>query len=169
MTLARASDLSSAYAAHRAEVERFVARRTANQNDAEDVAQEVFARIAAASPVRVVSWRAMLFRVARSVLIDHARRARARLGSAHAGLDSDLVEDARPNQHEEAVSADALLELREQLMALDPIVRQIIILVRIEGLSHREVAERLGLEPVIVSRQLAQGLARLARKMAGHL
>ncbi|WP_157964048.1 sigma-70 family RNA polymerase sigma factor [Actinocorallia populi] len=70
--------------AHAADLRRFLARRTACPQDAEDLLQEVFLRAVRTPPAEAGA--AWLFTVARSVLADHYRRTSRRRETTVADL-----------------------------------------------------------------------------------
>lgn len=158
------AELGAVFAEHRDFVARHVARRTADPHVVDDRVQEVFERIIKARDTRpVASWRALLLRVASTVIVDHVRRDRVRHARAHVSLETDDPGiDAAVDPMTNLVARQQLARLKGAVMALDPIERDIVLLARLRGLSHKEIAQRLGMEPVRVSRLLYRALARLA-------
>lgn len=111
--------------------------------------------------------RAYMFTVARNHLINCAKRARivsfdlvADLETV--GRDVDLLETERLLD-----ARDALRRTQVGLTRLSPRVRQIVELRKVEGLSARETAERLGIGLDAVNHQLSMGMKALADFMLG--
>jgi RNA polymerase sigma-70 factor (ECF subfamily) len=131
--------------------------------------QEVYARALATVPAKnIASPRGFLLRIASTVLVDRWRRDRVRERHNHVALaEASEPEDGGTGSPERALAARQQLALVEAaLLELDPLPRQIFLLARLEGLSHRDIGKRLGLEPVQVSRQVERAMAHLARRLA---
>ena len=165
-TCSPADDLQEAYSQHRDVVARFVARQTSDPTTVDDCVQDVFERLMRSGvPGPIGSWRALLLRVARSVLVDRARRQQARRAALHAPLElAGPLEDPTPFV-DIIIARDRLARLKVAVLALDPLERDIVLLARIEGLSHKAIANRLGIDPVRVSRILYRTIARLAAQI----
>ena len=146
---------------------RYFGRRLNNAADAEDLAQEVCARLikrdadGASEDVRHPT--AFVFKVAANALTDHYRRESAR----HAG-DHDDVDEVE--QHDESPSAERVFSGRQSLEKvvaaleeLTPKCRSIFMLIRYEGLSYAEVAKRYGVSVSAIEKQVAHALEHLTR------
>jgi RNA polymerase sigma factor (sigma-70 family) len=108
--------------------------------------------------------RAYLLRMAVNIAIDR-RRAGARLASA-ADIDALLaLPDSGPGPEREAMARLELQALERALQRLTPRRRQILVAVRLEGQSCRDVAEKLGVSRRTVEMELSQALAHCAQQM----
>jgi RNA polymerase sigma-70 factor, ECF subfamily len=94
--------------------------------------------------------------VARNRAIDRRRRARA--AAAYPGPDRA---DADPDPAELAGEADRAQRLAEAMAALPPAQLETLQLAYFEGLSHGEIAERLGLPLGTVKGRIRLALERL--------
>lgn len=130
-------------------------------NDIDDVVQEVFARILMADFSRVRNGRAYLFATARHLLGEYARRGGIVRIELLAEIDSlNLVSD-EPGP-ELRVSAWQELAMLQAIVAALPVqCRRVFELLKFEGLSHREVAQRMGLREKTVENHLTRALARI--------
>lgn len=148
-------------------VRAFVARRV-SADDADDVAQEVFLRLARggdAPNVRdhVRNYGAWVFGVTRRTIADHYRRAH-RAGRAEPLLDEpDAVPDASPSRAEVDAHEEVLSWLRPMADELPAGYRDALVLADFEGVPQREVAERLG-----VGLSGAKSRIQRARRMLGE-
>jgi RNA polymerase sigma-70 factor (ECF subfamily) len=118
----------------------FIRRRVANDADAEDILQEVFIRVhrslcCSSEWNKPESW---IYRVTRNLIIDYYRRRRD-----WAEIPEDLIEEADFDELE--AEAGLALSLRETIDALPEPYRQALILTEYQGLSQKELAEKLGL------------------------
>ncbi|WP_242112040.1 RNA polymerase sigma factor [Luteimonas aquatica] len=111
--------------------------------------------------------RAFAFRALRNLLINQVRRARVVSMESIADLDalSAAVDVLTPER--EATAREELRRLKAGLERLPPRCRKVVMLRRIEGLSQREVAERLGVKVSTVEKQMAYGLRALTDFMLG--
>jgi RNA polymerase sigma-70 factor (ECF subfamily) len=108
-----------------------------DEHEAEDVTQQIFAKLLTALPKyepRVVPFSAWILRVAHNAAIDHVR---ARRSVPFAEVRSADVED-----HD--LSWERGHDLREALEALPVEQRDVIVMRFIYGLSPGEIAERIG-------------------------
>ena len=127
----------------------FIAKRIRNEADIEDLLQEVFVRVhrhveSLQQPDRVISW---VFQITRNIIVDHYRSAERRR-ELPAGSATDIQEDLEMLSTE-AEEHEAKYELsdclRPMIDRLSPDYREAITLVELEGLTHQEAANKLGL------------------------
>jgi len=107
-----------------------------DDHDAEDVTQQVFAKLITALPKyqeRGVPFFAWLLRIARNVAIDSLR-------SSHPVPDDAKADDSAIY----ADDPDLALAVREALATLPPEQREVVLLRHLVGLSPGEIADRLG-------------------------
>ncbi len=143
------------FADHRQDVFRLARRLTGDPALAEDIAQDVFVRVILALPTfrgdaHLTTW---LYRITMRVAGRHlARRARDR-GSQHA---QPAVAPDRAEQH---VERDAV----ERAIAALPLARRtVLVLVTLEGFSHAQAAEVLGIPEGTVWSRLHAARKQLA-------
>lgn len=150
------------YQRHSATVYALCLRILGNHADAEEVFSACFLEIweradrfeaTRASPLTY------LITLTRSRAIDHLRRGRARLRLRTEQADAPQADAPTPLgdcvEHEEAAV------VREALGQLDAGQRQAIDCAYFEGLSHSQIAEKLGRSLGTVKTQIRQGLIRL--------
>ncbi len=121
---------------------RFV-RRSSSREDAEDVVQTTFLRVAATAgrfdPTRATA-RSWIFGIATHVLRER-RRAWARLASAMGRLLSETQSSASPGG---TVAAGASVDMGRALDRLSDAKRMAFVLVEVEGFTGEEAAAMLG-------------------------
>jgi len=147
--------------AHEGRLRAFVRSTFPMLPDVDDVVQESYLRVwktRATQPIH--SARAFLFLVARRValnLLDRQRTSPLVAVSDLAGLPeaNDTLDPAQAASRREKVQL-----LAESLARLPPRCREVMVLAKIERLSHREVARRLGLSERTVAEQVARGVKR---------
>jgi len=153
---------------HEVSLTRYLHRVWPNVSEIPDLRQDIYVRVyESARDSRPTSPRAFLFAAARNLLTDHIRRGRVVSIEATADVAAfdALVDEMSPERH-----VGATQELQSLSLAFDSLsdkCRRIVWLRRIEGLSQRQTAERLGLREVAVESQLARGMRTLARAVFG--
>lgn len=150
----------------------FVHRRGHLEHEAEDIAQESFARFlpyVRRKPQQ--AWRPMLYRIAVNVLNDRLRRSRTRQAHQHVPLDGLCVPADEPTVEEAAASNQREVQLRRALLDLPPQCRRVCLLKLVRGLDNTEVAKRCGISIRMVEKHVAHALLylqdRFAREGAG--
>jgi RNA polymerase sigma-70 factor (ECF subfamily) len=153
-------DFEQLFREHYPYVVRLAASMTGDAELARDVAQEVF--IAAHQGLRAfrgeAAPRTWLYRITLRIAGRHAVRHRKHAG---AGLDLDTLAGA-----ETADSTAALTELVAALGKLSLTSRTVLSLVAIEGLSHDEASDVLGIPVGTVWSRLHAARRELAQAMA---
>jgi RNA polymerase sigma-70 factor, ECF subfamily len=124
------------YVAYAADVQRFVNSFVHDHHEAEDITQNVFAKLITAIKKyeqRDVPFTAWILRVARNAALDHVRARRA--------IPTEEVRVADTGQAE--MSFHRGQELRHALELLPDDQREVLVLRHIVGLSPTEIAETL--------------------------
>lgn len=135
--------------------------------EAEDLLQDTYARLCSIQDPRVLeNPRAYLYALARNVLIDSKRRERVR--AEFVSREDRDAGIAATTPESEASRAQELAALREAIRALPPLCRQVLILHRFKGLSHREIADQLGMSPAAVEKHMVRALKRCQDAMTGR-
>jgi RNA polymerase sigma factor (sigma-70 family) len=160
---------SSEIAAHQDALRAYFARRLRSVGDLDDHVQEVFERILATRTERahVDNWPAFMRRVASNVLIDRFRHDRSRMSDRHVPIENaDAVTDDGIGAPDRIASGRQQLQLLQSAIDdLDPLCRAAFRLVRIDGLSHKEAAEELGVPSATIGRQIEKALGKLTKAM----
>ncbi|MFO1393960.1 MAG: RNA polymerase sigma factor [Steroidobacteraceae bacterium] len=150
---------------------RLLRRYWRRGDDVPDLRQEVYTRVyeGAARDGIPAATAAYVFRTARNLLIDQARRARVVSFDLVAELE-ELPEAPRDEwSPERMVAARAELRLLERaLESLPPRCREVVSLRRIDGLSQKTIAARLGIAEGTVEKHVTIGMRALAETLAGQ-
>ncbi len=147
---------------------RFLARNWRGPDDIADLRQEVYVRVFdAASKKRPRFAKAFLFMTARNLIIDKVRRSR--VVAIETVMDLDALhapaEEAMPDE-----KASAREELRRLQNALDDLperCREVVVMRKINGVSQRDTASRMGISEHTVEKQVQKGVRRLADILYG--
>lgn len=136
---------------------KFLRRRGRTMDETDELIQEAFLRLQVYRRERHVKEpEAFLVRAVRNLHIDLLRR-RAYRGT-HVEADSVHIQlvDPRPSPVEVLAAQQRLQLLREGLEALSPRTREIMLLHRMEGFSHAQIAARLGVTVSAVEKHIAK-------------
>lgn len=141
-------------------LKRFIAR-SASASDVEDIAQEALLNAMSAEADRVIeNPKAYLYRVAQNLVVrTHRSRAREIVGYVE-GLDVAEAPCPTPSAERQLIDREQLGILCDALASLPPACRQVFILRKVHGLSHKEIADRLGISTSTVEKHLATGFSR---------
>ncbi|MCX2865471.1 sigma-70 family RNA polymerase sigma factor [Paucibacter sp. PLA-PC-4] len=144
-------------------LERFLRRNWRDMDEIPDLRQEVYARVYdGCARGRPDSAQAFVLTTARNLLIDRARRAQIVSIETYADMDAlaPTLDELSPERHLAARSELKLLQVALNLLPAR--CREVIELRKIEGLSQREVASRMGITEDTVERQVSKGVRALA-------
>jgi RNA polymerase sigma factor (sigma-70 family) len=146
----------------RSTLARYFIRRRVPADDAEDLVQDVFLRVARrGSLAGIANVDAYLTSSAGSVLVDWHRRRSVREADAHVPFELEH-HDTAVAAADEAIAAREELRLTTlHLLELPERTRTAFVLSRLEGLHYREIGARLGISPSAVEKHVAKALAHL--------
>lgn len=141
--------------------------RLGERADAEDVCQDAFVtalrRIEECrQPARFSAW---LLRIVRNRAHDHARAQAVR---AAAPIGEMEIAAGTPGPLRLAERAELEADLLRALSTLPELQREVLMLFDIEGWSHREIAERLGISEGSARVNLHHGRRALRERFAGR-
>jgi RNA polymerase sigma-70 factor (ECF subfamily) len=130
-------------------------------SDVDDLLQDTYVRILRARELGEASLtRAYLFVTARNAALDQLRRKQPISLERIAEFDPDAVVEERPDAAEVVSRVQELEILAEAVASLPERCREIFILRRYHGLSHKQIAQKLALAENTVNAQLVTGMLR---------
>lgn len=148
---------------------RFLVRNWRVEAEIGDLRQETYARVyEAARRERPVQAKPFLFQTARNLMIDRLRRQAVVSLETMADFDWLNVLDDKPSSEAYVAARQELRALQAALEELPPRCRQIVILRKIEGLSQKEVAKKMGIAVDTVENQVAKGMRLLTQAVVGR-
>ena len=162
------------YLERRANLVRYFAARTGSFAVAEDLAQELYLKIATRDlAITTENPVALIYRIATNVMLDRARgeaRAGARDAawrqSAHLTLGGEDVAAEAPAD-EAAASRQRLRQLVEAAADLPPQMQRAFRLHKLEGLSHAETARVMRISVKSVEKHISGALKSLTARLGG--
>lgn len=146
---------------------RHLQRQLGSSDATEDAVQETFLRMLRYREIGDVGEiRALLFRVAASVVVDRQRYAKARRANDHCALEDQELASDEPQPDRNLSNHQNLVLLQRAILALPPRCREVFLLHRFEGLSYRDIARRFGTSERTVENQISHALAVCRRALA---
>lgn len=147
---------------------RYLRRKAGSDDEAQDLLQETYLRLAKSHGDEAVLFpQALAFRVAESVAADYRRRRATHRSHAHVSFDEAGCIPVDGTQ-ERAVAAEQELQLLIRALGeLSPKCRQVFFMIRMHHLRRRDVAERLGLSVKMVDKYLGQAMAHCRQRLGG--
>ena len=140
------------------DLRRFVRRRVADEHAAEDLVQDTLTKVASRLQQGVPAgpWPAWILRVARNAIVDYYRKK---------GREPEPVDDVAAPAETASERAGLLRSFRAFVHALPPEQREAVLLTEYEGLSQKQLADRLGIPVSTVKSRVQRGKKRLERAL----
>ncbi|CAO3437548.1 RNA polymerase sigma factor [Azospirillum argentinense] len=154
--------LDALFMGHRSTLVRLLSRMVGSAATAEDLAHEAYLKVRAAERDRPVDHPLpFLFQTARNLAFDHLRRERRLAGVVVQDTTVEGVEEVAaplPSPETQAGDRQRLARMNTALATLSERQRRILLLNRMEGLSHAQIAERLDVSVSTVQKDLKAAL-----------
>ena len=164
--------LLGTFEGRRAELRRFLVARTGSEAEADDLLSELWIKISANRPGPVANPKSYIFRMANNLVLDRLREFRRRerrdseWTAVQHGSYSNEVEDPAPNAEQSLIDQGEVERLSRAIAQLPPGAQQVLRLHKLDGLSHAEVAARLGISKSAVEKHMAVAMTHLRRLLA---
>ncbi len=141
---------------------QFLSRRLGSLEDAKEMAQEVYLRIIRyGRHTEVKHPRAFLFRTARNLLQDDARKKASRLSDRHVSIDETEPISPYPSPDRIMQSKQVLDKFAETLEALKPQARRAFVLHRFKGLTYAQIASEMKISKSMVNHHISAVLRKM--------
>ena len=155
----QATPILAAFEKHQLALKRFISRYLRNTQDIEDITQEAFLRAyKAEKTTEVLQPKSFLFRIAKNVAISELRSKSRKI--------TDYIEDQEESSvllnewtTEDEVMAQQKLGIHcEAVASLTEKCRRVYLMRKVYGMSHKEIAARLGIAQSTVEKHLMNGV-----------
>jgi RNA polymerase sigma-70 factor (ECF subfamily) len=165
---ARAKWLAVNIIPHERAIRSWLARRT-HDLDIDDIVQEMYARLAALDDAEKISNpRQYASQTAISIALNLVRHARVVPMIAIGEFEGLELASLEPSAEEIVSSQEELRQLENTLAELPDTCRTAFLLRRVEGLSQKEVAEKLGVSIKAVEKYMARSIRLLIEVYGGR-
>ena len=146
---------------YRDRLKQYLTGLTKTREDAEDLEQEAYLRVIASNEQqRIDNPRGFLFVTARNLAIQSWRRKQNSPIRAVEDFDALKVKDVCASVDAEALADERLAAFGEAIDQLPPQARRVFIMRKVFGLSHKEIAEELGLSRKTIEKHVGKGISR---------
>jgi RNA polymerase sigma-70 factor (ECF subfamily) len=173
MSLIDDGGLEALYGVHHGDLRRFLIARMGDATEADDVLQELWlkARNVTAGPID--NGRAYLYRMAQNLVVDRLREKKRRMERERRWSDhaTDFAAvgveptDRSQTAEDEILAREEVAALVSAIRNLPDGARRAFELHKLEGLSHEEVAARLGISKSGVEKHMAVAMKYLRRAL----
>ena len=147
---------------HEAGLRGWLARRGIAECDIDDVVQETYAKLVTLPSVDAVrDPRSYTYQVALSVHVTNLRKSNVIPIKVIPQFEQANIAASDPSPEQIAADRGELDQLAAALAKLPERCRAVFLARRVEGLSHRETAQKLGISEKTVEKHMARGIRHL--------
>ncbi len=165
------SPLVQAFLEKRDSLLLFLAARTRSMAEAEDLTQELYLKVAAASAADVRAPVAMLYKMAANLAVDHRRSAqrasgrdaRWRIETRTLVGDSEVVPG--PAADDSLAERQRIRQLAAAVADLPPQMGRAFRLNKLEGLTQARTAELMGVSQKMIEHHIQAAIKRLSERL----
>jgi len=162
-------DFTALYRATLAPLRRYLARFLGDATEAQDIAHDAYLRIYPAEGKRPAEKpEALLYTTARRLAINRIKR-RCIAPFTRNALEPEATASPAPGVVQQVMARQELRQLEQAIQQLPPGCRAVLLLRKVELLSHREIARRLGIAISTVEKQHARALRLLRASLSADL
>jgi len=145
---------------------RFLKRRSHSMEDAADLAQDTFARLSSTDFRQINKPESFLFTTALNLLRDHARSAQARHAAFTVPVEEAQLVCPAPQAERVLDGEQRMRVVEEGLRELSPKCRAVFVLFHFDGLSQRDIADRLHISVSMVEKYVKQAVNHCEGRLA---
>lgn len=132
--------------------------------DVEDIIQETYTRMLSVPSLESIRYpKQYALLTARAVIVDHMRQSRVVSIVSSDQFDSLEIAEPSASIEQRLEIRDEVVEVTAALAKLPQKCREILILRRVEGVSQRDVAQRLAISEKTVEKHMTTGIRRLVK------
>ena len=143
----------------------FFRRRSNSKEDAVDLAQDTFERLSATDIGQIRKPASFLFTTALNLLRDRARSAQTRYAAMTVPAEDAQLVCPAPQAERVLDGEQRMRVVEDELRALSPKCRAVFVLFHFDGMSHREIADRLRISVSMVEKYVKQAARRCERRL----
>ena len=153
------SAIHDAFTLHQAALKRFISRFLPNSHDIEDVSQETFLRAFTTEKTRVIEQpKSFLFRIAKHIALTQLTQKSRQITDYLEDFDDSEVLLVEETVEDELMARETLGIHCEAVAGLPPQCRRVYLMRKVYGMSHKEIAARLGIAVSTVEKHLIKGV-----------
>ena len=156
---------------HESALRRFLNARLSGHPDYEDLLQETFLRVARQDDMEeklsgsLDTVRSYLFSIATNAIRDRHRKVVTRRKYDHLTIYAPETGGLGFSAEQIVSAQEQLGDIKAAIMKLKPDCKDAFVLSRFEGLSYREIAERMGISISMVEKHIMNALSQIRRRV----
>lgn len=136
-------------------------------DEIDDIVQDTYVAISQLGGVsHIRNGKAYLYAAARTIVLQRIRRSRIVAIDSLTESQALAIEDEAPSPEQHAAARRELDRVRKLINQLPTLCREIFELRRIQGISQRQIAEKLGIAEHSVEQQATRGLKLIMKAVA---
>ena len=156
-----AKDFKMIYDAHFDDLRRYIMYRSGDQDLSADIAQNVFMKVWNKKiDITKGNIKSLLFKIATDEFISHIRRKRVER-EYNNNIDLRLISESDTNDD----LSDKKLQFEKALNQLPMKQKTALLMNKIQGLTHKEIAETLNLSQKAIEKRIHLALKNLKQKL----
>ncbi len=166
-----AQSFDAFFVEHRRALSAFLRRRTATEDDVQEIVQESYMRIlhyGYGDSRPAVVWKSLLYRIATNLAVSRLRSDRAHNVAGQQSVDDIELASEAPSQERTVLAQQELELIREVLSGLSPKCRKVFLLSRTHRKTYPEIAQLCGISVKMVEKYISQALAALRVAVGGY-
>jgi RNA polymerase sigma-70 factor (ECF subfamily) len=132
--------------------------------EVEDIIQETYTRILSVQSLESITYpKQYALLTAKAIIVDHIRHSRVVSIASGGKLESLDVPEPTANAEELLEIHEEVLAVTDALAQIPKLSREILIMRRVERISQKDVARRLGISEKTVEKHMARGARHLVK------
>lgn len=157
----KTAEILSIFTALESRLRQFLMRYFVRNQDIEDAVQETFLRVYESSQKQEIrSPRAFIFKVAENLALSEITRKANQITYYMGDMEDLEVIDDKPSAIEHLVNQEKLLNISKAIESLPPQCQKVVVMRKVFGFTHSEIASRMGISTKTVENHLTRGLQR---------
>jgi RNA polymerase sigma factor (sigma-70 family) len=147
------------YLAVKSSLKQYLMRFFVRRQDVEDVLQETFLRAFQSEQHQEIrSPKSFLYKIGKHLALSEKSAKASQLMTYVGDFDELSVIDTKPSTEDDLDIQQRVAMLNQLIQALPPQCRRVLVMRKVFGLSHKEVARRLNISVKTVEQHLTKGL-----------
>lgn len=158
--------LESLYERYSDSLRRFLSHQRLSRDEVADIVQETYYRVYRAGGLDALrNPRAFLFRVAKNIRLNAARRSSSRVEIEGADFAEDAVASEEPGPYRSLEGQQELAIVRAALEELAPKCREAFVMNRFENMTFPQIAAELDLSVSMIEKHVSHAIFHLKRRL----
>lgn len=152
---------------HQDSLRNYISRFMVSAHEIDDVSQETFLRAYKAEQKTTIEQpKAFLFRVAKNMMLSEFSSKSRKMIDYVADFEQAQLQGSTPSLEDHVVAGQKIGVYCEAIASLPPRCRQVILMKKVYGMSHKEIARRMEVSVSAVEKHLVKGGKKCAQYMA---